>query len=247
MDIPDISIIIPAYNEESRLPSYLASVLDYLERSKLCYEVIVVDDGSTDSTAEIVEQVSIASQKLVLIRLDRNMGKGYAVKTGMLYAHGARRLFADADGATSISELDRLMKAMDAGFDVVIASRAGKNSDCKVNYKIHRKLMGAIYNRLVRIVLGLNSCDTQCGFKLMSSESAKNIFLLQRLGGFGFDVEMLFIARKLGFSSVEVAINWSDVKGSKVSVIKDSVYMFLDIIKVKYYDLKGCYGLPSSV
>lgn len=239
---PDISIIIPAYNEEKRLPSYLGSVLEYLESSAYSFEVIVVDDGSSDATAACVRTMAQSHPGLALISLEQNQGKGFAIKTGMLNASGARRLFADADGATPIRELERLAATMDAGFDVVIASRAVKGHDCTVKYKVHRKLMGTVFNALVRTLLRLDNSDTQCGFKLMSAEAATSVFQLVRLHGFGFDVEMLYIAHKLGYRVTETAVNWNDIKGSKVSVVKDSLRMLTDILKVRFFDYKGYYG-----
>lgn len=242
MAAPDISVIIPAYNEESRLPVFIGSVLDYLERSTYSFEVIVVDDGSVDATAELVNRMAQSHRWLSLISLDHNRGKGFAIKTGILSAAGTRRLFADADGATPIAELERLARTMDAGFDVVIASRAVRSQDCKVNYKFYRKVMGTVFNTLVRTLLGLDNSDTQCGFKLMNEEAATAIFQRLRLSGFGFDVEMLYIARKLGYRVTETAVNWNDIKGSKVSVVRDSLRMITDILKVRYFDFKGYYN-----
>ncbi len=235
-------MIIPAYNEESRLPGYLEEVLAYLGRQAPSSEVIVVDDGSSDNTAALVERFSAAEPRVRLIRLPRNRGKGFAVKTGMLAARGALRLFTDADGATPIGELERLRKAVEVGADVAVASRAMRDDSRNVATRLHRKVMGTVFNWIVRTfaVRGIN--DTQCGFKLFTADAAATAFPLQSISGFGFDVEVLYICVKKGFRIKEVPVNWSDVKGSKVRLVRDSVRMFRDILTVRRNDRRGLYG-----
>jgi dolichyl-phosphate beta-glucosyltransferase len=242
-----LSIIIPAYNEESRLPSYLEGILAYLEKQEIIYEIIVVDDGSHDATAEAVARFTQRNGRIRLIRLSRNRGKGYAVRTGMLEATGSLRLFADADGATPIMELKRLQEAIDTGADVAIASRALRDTACTVNAHLHRKIIGAVFNFIVAAFTVKGIHDTQCGFKLFSAEAANAVFPLQRIDDFGFDVEVLFLCQQNGYRIAEVPVNWTDVAGSKVSLIRDSLRMFTDIFKIRFNDLKGSYRHRSNV
>ncbi len=237
----ELSVVIPAYNEERRLPAYLVEILAYLDVQPFSFEVIIVDDGSQDSTAEMVEGIAAENSKVHLIRLPQNRGKGYAVKTGMLKACGKLRLFADADGATPITELAGLKKAIDAGADVAVASRALHDDSHIVQTKFHRKLMGNVFNFIVRTltVKGIN--DTQCGFKLFSAEAANAAFPLQRIQDFGFDVEVLYICQKKGYRIVEVPVNWTDIPGTKVRLIRDSLRMFKDVVKIRVNDWRGAY------
>lgn len=236
-----LSIIIPAYNEENRLPAYLARVLEYLEMQDFSFEVLVVNDGSTDATAEMVEGISSRNQRIKLIRLPENRGKGYAVKTGMLAASGKLRLFADADGATPITELERLRKAIDSGADVAIASRAMKDDTRTINAHLHRKVIGRVFHCIVSTLTVKGLRDTQCGFKLFTAEAAQAVFRLQRIHDFGFDVEILFLCQRNGYRIAEVPVNWTDVAGSKVSLIRDSMKMFWDIFKIRFNEVAGVY------
>ena len=237
-----ISIVIPAYNEEIRLPQYLKSILSYLGEKNRSYEILVVDDGSTDSTAAIIKGFTENNPKVKLIQLPRNRGKGFAVKTGMLQSCGSLRLFTDADGATPIEELECLENKIAGGADVAIASRALHSDSCSVIAQLHRQVIGAVFNFIVRTFTVKGIKDTQCGFKLFTSESASVVFPLQNIDDFGFDVEILFIAQKKGFNISEVPVNWSDIKGTKVRLIRDSIRMFLDVIKVRFNDLLGKYN-----
>ena len=236
-----LSVIIPAYNEESRLPSYLTGILVYLEQQGIIYEILVVDDGSSDATAEVVARFTQANGRVRLIRLPRNRGKGYAVRTGMLEASGRLRLFTDADGATPIRELERLQIAIDTGADVAIASRALSDVACTVNAHLHRKVIGAVFNFIVTTFTVKGIHDTQCGFKLFSADAAHAVFPLQRINDFGFDVEVLFLCQRKGYRITEVPVNWTDVAGSKVNLIRDSLRMFADIFKIRFLDLTGAY------
>jgi dolichyl-phosphate beta-glucosyltransferase len=240
-NLPAISVIIPAYNEESRLPVYLAQVLAYLRLKGPSFEVIVVDDGSSDGTALLVERSAELEPRLRLIRLPGNQGKGAAVRTGMLQAHGKLRLFADADGATPITELERLRKSIDQGADVVVGSRALHDASRKVRSKLHRRIMGTVFNYLVRVLAVHGIEDTQCGFKLFTAAAARAVFALQRIDRFGFDVEILFLSHKKGYRITEVPVNWSDVAGTKVSLVWDSLRMFGDLLRIRCNDWRGGY------
>ena len=159
----------------------------------------------------------------------------------MLAATGALRLFTDADGATPIKEVERLRKAIEAGAAVAVASRALQDESRSVATRLHRKLMGTIFNWIVRTLAVKGISDTQCGFKLFTAEAAIAVFSLQRIAGFGFDVEVLYLCSKRGFRITEVPVNWSDVKGSKVRLVRDSLRMFGDILKVRLNDWRGAY------
>jgi dolichyl-phosphate beta-glucosyltransferase len=244
-----LSVIIPAYNEAGRLPRYLDCILPYLRGRGATFEVLVVDDGSSDATAAVVEGYMKEYAEVTLVRLPQNRGKGFAVRTGMLAATGKLRLFADADGATPIAELERLSRAVEAGADVAVGSRALHNDACTVHGTLHRKIIGSTFNYIVRTLTVKGIRDTQCGFKLFTSEAAERIFPSQQIDGFGFDVEILFIGTKREFRIDEVPVNWTDVKGTKVRLVRDSMRMFADVIRIRLNYLRGSYGaalIPSG-
>lgn len=239
-----LSVVIPAYNEELRLPVFLTSVLDYLKGAYGAQEseIIVVDDGSSDATANVAAAVDDGRGVIRVIKLSRNRGKGHAVRRGMLEAQGDLRLFADADGATPIAELRKLLLALDDGADLAVASRALPDAGRVVSSHLYRKVIGNVFNCVVRCLAVPDIRDTQCGFKVFKKNAAEDLFGRQRLDDFGFDVELLFLAAKRGYRTKEVPVNWSDVAGSKVNVLKDSTRMFADILAIRYNWLVGRYG-----
>jgi dolichyl-phosphate beta-glucosyltransferase len=230
---PDISVVVPAYNEERRLPPTLIDMIDFFDRQSLSYEILVVDDGSSDTTSEVVQKFERVRQQVRLIKLPKNSGKGHAVRLGVLNCRGNSILFADADGATPIQEFTRLHTAILSGADIAIGSRALASEDTKVSTSVHRKLLGRIFNRCVNTVLLPSIADTQCGFKMFTRAAALFLFKRQRADRFSFDVEILFIARKAGLSIKEVAINWTNIPGSKVNLIMDSLRMLQDIFRFR--------------
>lgn len=229
----DLSVVIPAYNEERRLPPTLIEMIDYFEARKTKYELIVVDDGSSDQTSEVVRKFERLRPQVHLLRLPENHGKGYAVRTGMLNTSGKMVVFADADGATPIQEVTRLEDALRGGAEVAFGSRAIRSEDTKVITNLFRKLSGRIFNFFVNQFLLPNVADTQCGFKMFSSKAAHFIFERQSSSGYAFDVEVLYIARKAGFKIAEVPVNWHNVPGSKVNVVLDGLRMLRDIISIR--------------
>ncbi len=229
----DISIVVPAFNEERRLPPTLIDIIDLFDRKGAKYEVIVVDDGSSDNTAEVVRKFERVRAEVRLIQLPKNHGKGHAVRLGVLNSHGAIILFADADGATPIAEVSRLQAALAAGFDIAIGSRALASQDTKVATSIHRRLLGRVFNYCVNIILLPSITDTQCGFKMFTRKAALFLFRKQRSDRFSFDVELLFLAHKVGLSVKEVPINWTNVPGSKVNLVMDALLMFRDIFRFR--------------
>jgi len=241
--LKSISIVIPAYNEEQRLPSTLEAVFEYLGRSAWRNaEVLVVDDGSTDATPDVVRQFSRSHPGLRLLENPGNRGKGYAVRHGMLEAAGDWILFTDADLSAPIEELDKLSAACrEQGARVAIGSRALDRSLIAVRQSWFRENAGKLFNLLVRLLAGLPFRDTQCGFKLFERQSAHEIFRRQRLERFGFDVEILFIARHLRIPAVEVPVRWSHAAGTKVNMLRDSCTMFLDLLRIRWNQLRGFY------
>jgi dolichyl-phosphate beta-glucosyltransferase len=192
----DLSVVVPAYNEERRLPPTLIDMIDYLDRRGLSYEILVIDDGSRDGTPEVVRKFERVRNQVRLIQLPKNYGKGHAVRLGVLNSRGARVLFADADGATPIQELDRLQTALSSGADLAIGSRALASSDTKVATSIHRRVLGRVFNRCVNLILLPSIADTQCGFKMFTRTAALFLFRRQRADRFSFDVELLYMAHK---------------------------------------------------
>jgi len=238
-----LSVIIPAYNEEYRLPGYLLRILKYLEEAypNNQAEILVVDDGSTDATAAVASSLNNGAGRIKVIRLERNRGKGYAVRTGMLAAKGILRIFTDADGATPFEEIEKLLQSLENGADIAVASRALKDDTRTVRSNPLRKFIGNAFNLLVRSLAVPGIYDTQCGFKLFKGEIAAALFSAQRISKFGFDVEVLFLARKHGFRIVEVPVNWNDVAGTKVHVVKDAVRMFRDVFVTRLRWATGKY------
>ena len=229
----DLSIVIPAYNEEWRLPPTLLDMIDYFDSRNLDYEIIVVDDGSTDHTAAVVKKMKKIRQQVCLIQLPKNRGKGHAVKTGVLNSHGKYVLFADADGSTPIKEIERLEAHFDKDTKIVIGSRALSSEDTFVTMRWYHPLLERVFNFCVKLLILPGIADTQCGFKMFTAECAHFLFERQKAERWSFDIEILFIARKAGLQIAEVPINWNDVPGSKVNLFLDAMGMFGDIFTFK--------------
>lgn len=248
--MPELSVVIPAYNEEHRLPATLESVHDFLKQAGHSFEVLVVDDGSLDGTAQVVETFAqtCLPGAVRLVSYQPNRGKGHAVRVGMLAAGGDLLLMNDADGASPIEEIQRLMNAIAGGADVAIGSRAKPDETREVKALLHRKFIGNTFNRIVQTLLLPGIQDTQCGFKIFKRDAARDIFSVQRTDGYGFDVEILYIARLHGYRLVEVPINWANVEGSKVNVLFDSPKMFVEVVRIALSALLGHYKrLPTNV
>jgi len=244
----ELSVVIPAYNEERRLEPTVQSVLGYLSREERRGEVVLVDDGSTDATCSLMRRFADEDDRVRLIRLPRNSGKGHAVRTGVLSAVGDRVLFTDADGATPIEEIARLDRHLDAGAAVAIGSRINKGEeDVRVEALVSRHVAGRIFHQLVtRLAVG-GIGDPQCGFKLFTATAARDLFSRMRLDGFSFDVELLVIARRHGLAVSEVPVRWTHQPGSKVNVLADGVRMARDLFHIRALALRGVYDRPQTV
>lgn len=235
-----LSIVIPSFNEELRLPATLERVSAWITASGICTEVVVVDDGSTDRTAEVAESFR---GKLALLRLlsnEQNRGKGYSVRRGMLEAHGRTVLFTDADLSAPIEEAAKLLAALE-DFDVAIGSRALDRSLISVRESRFREFAGITFNAIVRIVLRLPFVDTQCGFKAFRRDKCRIIFEQQRIDRFGFDPELLYLARHHGLKAVEIPVRWAHSPATKVNMLRDSVQMFLDVFRIRWNAAAGRY------
>jgi glycosyltransferase involved in cell wall biosynthesis len=232
-----LSIIIPAYNEAKRLPASLVKVRAYLDAAPWEFaEVLVVDDGSTDGTARVARDAGVR-----VLANPGNRGKGYSVKHGILEAKGEWALFTDADLSTPIGEVEKLWSAVEReGASVAVGSRAADRTLVGVHQPLLREAMGRVFNLAMRLITGLDFKDTQCGFKLFQTSAGREVFSRQLLDGFGFDVEVLFIASRRGLGVVEVPVRWDNVEGTKVSLWLGFV-AFLDLLKVRRNALQGKY------
>jgi glycosyltransferase involved in cell wall biosynthesis len=252
---PKLSLVIPTYNEERRLAATLSAVFGYLERQSYSFEVIVSDDGSTDATAAIAEDFASSHPELRVLR-NEHRGKGYAVRAGMQAATGEIVLFSDADLSTPIEELDRFIPCFENGCEVVIGSRQGEGAR-RIGEPFFRHVMGRVFNGIVSLVTLSGIRDTQCGFKGFSARAARQIFRFTLLYSdnapvirdamvTGFDVEVLFLARKLGYTIRELPVRWNYDAGTKVNPIKDSWRNFRDVLKVRINDRLGLYPVDTS-
>jgi glycosyltransferase involved in cell wall biosynthesis len=242
-----VSIVIPAYNESRRLPATLSAVLDFLAaRDFSGWEVLVVDDGSTDETAAIAAQFEAARPGVRVLRNPGNRGKGYSVRHGMLQARGDWVLFTDSDLSAPIEEADKLLDAARrAGASIAFGSRAVDRSLIQVHQSWFRETAGRFFNLIMRLLTGLRFKDTQCGFKLFEARAARDVFSRQQIDGWGFDVEVLFIARLLGYKAVEVPVRWAHSEGTKIRMFRDSFRMFADLLRVRWHQWRGRYRAPS--
>jgi dolichyl-phosphate beta-glucosyltransferase len=242
----DYSIIIPAYNEALRLPATLRAVLECVREKGWHAEVIVVNDGSTDRTADFVRETAKSSPELRLLENPGNRGKGYSVRHGILDASGAIVLFTDSDLSAPIEEAERLFAAIKAGADVAIGSRwLGGRSSQTHRQPLYRQLFGRCFNAVTRLIMQLPFADTQCGFKAFTREAAHTIFPRQTIERWGFDPEILFIALKQGYSVKEVAVTWGHDERSRMSYLRDGLQMLRELMSIRWNAMLGRYNLPK--
>jgi glycosyltransferase involved in cell wall biosynthesis len=244
--MPKYSIVIPAYNEAKRLGATLDRVLSYVASQTWDAEVIVVNDGSRDSTADLVREFAQHCSFLRLVENPGNRGKGYSVRNGMLNASGELLLFSDADLSAPIEEAHKLFEAIGNGADIAIGSRWVRPETQTKRQSLLRQVYGRAFNVALRIVLGLTQKDTQCGFKAFTRTAAQKIFPLQHIERWGFDPEILFLARRFRLRVAEVAVSWADVGGTRISPLRDGLRMVGEVLKIRWNALSGRYRSPAS-
>lgn len=243
---PTYSIVIPAYNESARLGATLEKVLAYVHAQRWDAEVIVVNDGSRDNTADIVRAFATKDPVLRLVENPGNHGKGYSVRNGMLNTRGRIVLFSDADLSSPIEEAPKLLQALDDGADIAIGSRWLRAETQTQRQPLHRQVFGRIFNLVLRLTLGLQFKDTQCGFKAFKQPAVQAIFPLQKIERWGFDPEILFLAKKLKFKTQEVSVAWGHSGGTRINPLVDGSRMFMEMLRIRWYDLSGKYnGVPT--
>lgn len=235
---PQLSIVIPAYNEAIRIVPTIGAMASYVCGLDIAWELIVADDGSKDDTVALCTGLELANLRVLIA--ERNGGKGSAVRRGVLAARGERILFADADNSTPIEELSNLMRRMDEGYDVVVGSRAASGAE-EAHRSLIRRTMSNTLRAMIRPILGMNIKDTQCGFKLFKREAAQRIFTAQTIMGFSFDLEILYLAHKYGYRVAEQPVIWIDAPGSKVDKMKEIRRFLKDMARIKLNDFKGIY------
>lgn len=236
-----LSVVIPAYNEAKKLPDTLPNMYEYLKKQSYDWEILIVNDGSKDDTAQVVKDLSSQIENLRLIDNKENNGKGYVVKQGMLSARGKYRLFTDADNSTSLDQVEKMWPEFEKGNEVVIGSRDIKGSKLAVPQPFWRIMIGNVFNLMAQILTGLWGIpDTQCGFKGFTEQSAKDIFLKTRIARFAFDPEILVIAKKMGYKIKEIPVYWVNDKRSSVK-FKSMVKMAIDLFKIRLNMIQGFY------
>ncbi len=235
---PAVTVVIPAYNEEWRILPTIGAIATHMSARGEPWELIVSDDGSTDATASLVRDLRFAN--LRLLTAPRNAGKGDAVRRGMLAARGRLVLFADADQSTPIEQFDRLAARVADGFDVVVGSRAVAGAAVS-NKSLARRVLSGGLHVLVSRVFGIGVADTQCGFKLFTAPAAQQLFSTQVVDGFSFDLEVLYLAHKLGYRVTEEPVDWYDAPGSTVDAMKVTLQFLRDLVRIRYLDLRGAY------
>lgn len=230
---PFLSIVIPAYNEGNRIGDSLKDICHYLAEKPYTYEILVVDDGSSDSTLDLCKALAANQPSMRVVHYPVNQGKGFAVRTGMMEAAGENLLLCDADLATPMEELDKFWDYRNDGFDIVIASRPLRESHLVKHQPLYREWAGRAFNHAVQALAVRGIHDTQCGFKLLSREAAKAIFPVCFLNGWAFDMEVLHLAQRMGFKIKEAPVHWYHREGSKVRFLRDGLRMLGDIVRIR--------------
>jgi dolichyl-phosphate beta-glucosyltransferase len=249
-----LSIVVPAYNEESRLPATLERMAEYLASRDFSYELLVVDDGSRDNTRDVARRFASTHSWVRLVQYDDdkgrpvNRGKGYAIRQGVLASAGRDVLFSDADLSTPIEEIEKLLPPIARGeCDIAIASRALPESDLAVHQPFYREWMGRTFNLIVQRVIGTTIVDTQCGFKAFRGEVARRLFSLAQIDGFGFDTEIIYLARKFNYRVEELGVIWRHKDDSRVNPILAPLSMIKEVFEVRLNDIRGLYDESESI
>lgn len=239
------SFIVPAYNESARIRPTLDEILRYTAEQNWDAEILVVDDGSRDDTPAVIREYARAHSQIRLLQNPGNRGKGFSVRNGMLHARGDICLFTDADLSSPISEAPKLFEAIRGGADVAIGSRWLRAELQTERQPLYRQAFGRIFNLVLRLFLGLHFKDTQCGFKAFRLEAAQRIFPLQRIERWGFDPEILYIARRMRFEVAEVPVLWAHSEGTRLHPLRDGMRMFLDVLHIRWNAITGAYSAPA--
>ncbi|NQT95499.1 MAG: glycosyltransferase family 2 protein [Candidatus Omnitrophica bacterium] len=238
----DLSVVIPAYNEEPNLASTLKDIAGWFEAKDLTYEVIVVDDGSDDKTAEVASSLNHLFSSFALLKNESNRGKGYTVKKGVIAAKGRYLLFMDADNSTRIDQIDKFMRALEEGNDIALASRRIEGSEITKLQPLRRRVLGNLYIMLSKIILGTSVRDYNCGFKLYKKDVAKLLFSKLTKDNWSFDSELIYLAHKFSFKSKEVPVRWEDkAKTSKVRPLRDGINSLLSLFSIRLNAFKKVY------
>jgi dolichyl-phosphate beta-glucosyltransferase len=240
-----LSFIIPAYNESVRIRPTLHALLRYVQEQNWDAEILVVNDGSSDDTAQIVREYGRSHPQVLLLENPGNRGKGFSVRNGMLHARGEICLFTDADLSSPMTEAQKLFDAMDRGADVAIGSRWLRTELQTERQPLYRQAFGRIFNLALRVILGLRFADTQCGFKAFRRDAAQRIFPLQRIERWGFDPEILFLARRAGLRVEEVPVLWAHSEGTRLHPLRDGLRMFVEALRVRWYAVTGQYAAAA--
>jgi glycosyltransferase involved in cell wall biosynthesis len=235
------TFVIPAYNESIRLRPTLDALLRHTREQNWDAEIVVVNDGSTDNTAQIVREYNQSHPQILLLENPGNRGKGYSVRNGMLHARGDICLFTDADLSSPIEEARKLFDAIGRGADIAIGSRWLRVELQTERQPLYRQLFGRIFNLALRVILGLRFADTQCGFKAFRREAAQRIFPLQKIERWGWDPEILFLARRASLRVEEVPVLWAHSEGTRLHPLRDGLKMFLEVLRIRWYAMVGDY------
>jgi len=235
------SVVIPAYNESARIRPTLDEILRHVQEQNWDAEILVVNDGSSDDTAQIVREYGKSNPEVLLIENPGNRGKGYSVRNGMLHARGDICLFTDADLSSPITEARKLFEVLAAGADIAIGSRWLRSELQTERQSLLRQAFGRIFNMVLRVILGLHFADTQCGFKAFRRDAAQRIFPLQRIERWGFDPEILFLARRAGLRVEEVPVVWAHSEGTRLNPFRDGIRMFVEVLRIRWYAITGEY------
>jgi glycosyltransferase involved in cell wall biosynthesis len=235
------SIVIPSYNESARIRPTLDEILRYVQEQNWDVEILVVNDGSSDDTAQIVREYGKLHPQVLLLENPGNRGKGYSVRNGMLHARGDICLFTDADLSSPITEARKLFDALAEGADIAIGSRWLRSELQTERQSLLRQAFGRIFNLVLRVILGLRFADTQCGFKAFRRDAAQRIFPWQKIERWGFDPEILFLARRAGLRVEEIPVVWAHSEGTRLNPFRDGMRMFVEVLRIRWYAMAGEY------
>ena len=244
--IPHVSLLIPCYNEEHRLSKNLNKIVKFLSKKPYAWELIIIDDGSKDKTSDIVSRQAAVESSIRLIKLKKNQGKGAAIKRGVMNATSNYIVFTDVDLSVSIETLDVMLTLLQSSA-VVIGVRRRKGSSIKKHQPLYREFMGHIFTKYANIVLNVWVSDFTCGFKGFESSVAKQLFHTQRVPGWSFDAEVLYLAKRNGYAVCEHPVEWTNEKNTKVNILRDAVLSFIDILRIRYYSFFGYYESVEKI